>query len=121
MKKHKEKPRRITWCRLKYIRARIGIRLSVAPRYLSIKCRLGFALALYRFYLCRKRLLLPFHRRRVRLSLLNAEREFVAKYGCDWRLCVFDDQVVQFLEMRKYVHDVLWPNDKSSATREEKP
>jgi len=88
-------------------RAPISVRMLIFRNKLLIL----FHKALYGFYLCRKRLLLPLHRRRMRLSLLNCEREFVAKYGCDWRLRVFDDEVVKFLKMREYVHRVLWPSD----------
>lgn len=82
-----------------------------AIRYLFNHFRILFHKSLYGFYLCRKRFLLPLHRRRMRISLLNAESEFAAKYGCDWRLRVFDDEVVKFLKMREYVHGVLGLKD----------
>lgn len=82
----------------------------VRARILFNKCRILFHKSVYSFYLCRKRLLLPFYVRRARLSLLNAERELVAKHGRDWRLCVFDDQVIEFLKVSEYVHSVMRPN-----------
>src|SRR2546429_7892739 len=48
--------------------------------------------ALYRFYLCTKRDGLPLHRIHMRRRLVDTERQLVAKYGCDWRLRVFDDE-----------------------------
>jgi hypothetical protein len=74
------------------------------------KCLILFRKAIYRFYLRTKRDGLPLHRVAMCRRLLDTEREFVAKHGCDWRLCVFDDQVVQFLKLSKYVHGALWPN-----------
>lgn len=89
--------------------------LRIAPRYLRNVVLILFHKALYRFYLLRKRLLLPLYIRRTRLSLLKAERYLVAKHGRDWRLCVFDDQVVQFLKVRDDIHKrAWWPNDELS-------
>jgi hypothetical protein len=90
-------------------------RLRYYALRLRFECLILFHKALYCFYLLRKRLVLPFYIRRTRLSLLNAERHLVAKHGRDWRLCVFDDQVVQFLKLRDDIHArSWWPNDTSS-------
>jgi len=40
----------------------------------------------------------------MRLSLLHCERKLIAKHGRDWRLRVLDDEVVQFLKVKDYVH-----------------
>jgi len=80
-------------------------------RYRRNQIRILWHKALYRVLLLRKRLLEPLYINRVRLSLLNAERELIAKHGCDWRLCLFDDQVVKFLEVRDNIHKrAWWPN-----------
>ena len=76
-------------------------------RKLRISLLLFFLKSLNRFYLCRKCVFLPFHSRRMRLSLLNAKREFVSKHGRYWRLRVFCDQVVKLLKMCEYIHGVL--------------
>ncbi len=98
---------------LKYYRRRIGIRCLILfnqCRILRNNCLILCHKALYRFYLCTKRKGLPIHRIYMRRRLLNTERKFVSKYGCDWRLRVFDDEIVQFLKFSKYIHGVLWPN-----------
>jgi len=81
------------------------------------KCLILFLKARYRVHLRLKRGALPLHRVHMRRRLLDTERQLIAKHGRDWRLCVFDYEVIHFLKFSKYVHDVLWPNDPSSATR----
>ena len=90
--------------------------VRIAPRYLSTLLLIYFHKALYRFQLRRQSLGLPLHREFMRRRLLDTERQLVAKHGSDWRLCVFDNEVVHFLKFSNYVHGVLWPNDPSSAT-----
>jgi hypothetical protein len=104
---------RTSSCRANLARCRARYRLEL--RKLVLDLRILFHKTLYHLYLARKRLLLPFYIRRARLSLIDAERYLVAKHGRDWRLCVFDDQVVQFLKVRDYVHARMQPNVKSSG------
>lgn len=85
----------------------------------KINCRLLFHKALYRVMLRTQRLGLPLHRIRMRRRLIDTECQFIAKHGSDWRLCVFDNDVVQFLQFSKYVHGATMSNDKSSATGHE--
>ena len=50
----------------------------------------------------------------IRLNLIAYKMKLIAKHGRNWRVCVFDDDVVKFLELVEYVHkNVKWPNEKS--------
>jgi hypothetical protein len=52
----------------------------------------------------------------LRFRLFAYRMKFVAKHGRNWRLCLFDDEVVEFLETVEYVHNVLMPNEPISPT-----
>ena len=86
---------------------------AIRARIFRNNCLILFHKAVYRFYLCRKRLLLARNRIRMRLSLLKAERQLVAKYGRNWREGVLNYERVQALKVFEYVHSVMTPNEKS--------
>lgn len=72
---------------------------------LFLKCR-------YRFCLCRKSLILFIRGGLIGLNLFSRERKLIAKHGPNWRLCVFDYEVVEFLELLKHAHAVIYQNVK---------
>jgi hypothetical protein len=85
--------------------------IRIAPRYFRLQLKnfritlqLLFMQGLIRFNLARKSLFLFRNRLRMRLSLFHCKRQLIAKHGRDWRLCVLDDEVIQFLKVEKYVH-----------------
>jgi hypothetical protein len=40
-------------------------------------------------------------------QLVAYRMQLIAKYGCRWRRCVFENEVVEFLEIERDVHDYL--------------
>lgn len=85
---------------------------------LSINFRLGLLKLRYRLCLCRKCLILSVRRRLIRLNLLARERKLVAKHGANWRLRVFDNEVIEFLELVNHAHSVMvMPNGKAHRLR----
>jgi len=52
----------------------------------------------------------------IRLQLILERMKLVAKYGRDWRLCVFDYEVVQFLQLECDIHKRVMLTPNGSAT-----
>ena len=73
--------------------------------------------ALYGFYLSRKRLILFVRRCLIRFNLFRYRCQLVAKHGRNWRLCVGDYEVVQFLQMEKCIHGVFGKCAKSTEPK----
>ena len=53
-----------------------------------------------------------FLRVNVSLKLLPKRMKFIAKYGSNWRLCEFDDEIVEFLQVLRDVHKLCWRLNK---------
>jgi len=64
----------------------------------------------YGFCLLRKGLILFVGRCLICLDLLACECKLIAKHGLNWRDCVFDNQVVEFLKLLHHAHGVIMPN-----------
>jgi hypothetical protein len=72
-----------------------------------LQCRIIFHKSLYRFYLCRKCVVLFVSARLVRFRLFQAERKLIAQYGRDWRLRVFNNECVESLKMFDKIHTMM--------------
>ena len=83
--------------RLHLLKFRINLILCL------LHCRYGFCLS-------RKCLTLFVRRCLIRFRLFNYQRELAAKYGRNWRLCLFNNEVVQFLKARDYIHRIIKPS-----------
>ena len=84
-----------------WLRSPSARRRSLQLRIFRNKCRILY-LELVQFL----------RRARIRFGLLACRVKFVSKYGCDWRLCVFDDEIVEYLELVEYVHVAMSSNEK---------
>jgi len=104
---------RANWGRIvrqvKQVSATLKWRVGRWWRLRSLQLRIFGHQLLYLFYLCRKRLVLFVRRCLIRFRLFRSERKLMAKHGRDWRLCTFDDEVVQFLKASDYAAAVLSP------------
>jgi len=76
-------------------------------RYRRNQIRILFHKALYRFYLCRKSVVLFVRRCLIRFHMFRAERELVTKYGRNWRSGVINDECVKALKVFDNVHRVF--------------
>lgn len=60
----------------------------------------------------------------VRLNMIAQRMKLIAKHGRNWRLCVTDYEVVQFLQCESYVHkfdNICLPSNEKMSDGDPKP
>lgn len=67
----------------------------------------------YHFCLCFNSLNLFVRRCLIRFNLFSCRRKLIAKHGRNWRLCVFDYEVVEFVKLADHAHKVINVNNAS--------
>ena len=72
-----------------------------------LQLRIFLLQCLYRFCLSRKSLILSVRLCLIRLNLFSCKRKLITKHSRDWRLGVFDDEVIEFLQLIEYAHSVM--------------
>lgn len=87
--------------------------LALKLRYRRNQSLILLVKSRYRLCLARKRLVLFVRGCLIRLNLLACKRKLIAKHGPNWRLCLFDYEVVEFLKLVEYAHRVMRSNDQA--------
>ena len=70
-----------------------------------------FHQAIYRLELARRRF-------RISLCLFFYERQLVKEISRQRRLGILKNEFLECLNLRKYVHGVMWPNDRTEPRRD---
>ena len=89
------------------LRFHFGI-LSLQFCSLRLKLRILLLKGIYRFCLARKGLILFVRRCLIRHNLAACKAKLVAEFGPDWRNCQFENEVVEYLELVKHAHKVMY-------------